>query len=89
MKPLTILIQADKSTAKEITKKTKTRKLFKIILGVFMLSWILLMSSCLVGSPRYGGPSGYPGNHENRGNNGHHGDHDDNGNHNNNNPHNK
>jgi hypothetical protein len=79
MKTLTVLLQTKKNAEKEIQKKTKPGKLFKIVLGIFMLSWMLFISSCLVGPPRYGGPSGHPGNHENRGNNGnngHHGDHD-------------
>jgi hypothetical protein len=75
MKALTILLCTDTFNDKEAQKKLRTGKLLKLLFAILMLSWITLLSSCLVGPPRHGGPPGYHENHENHGNNGHHDDH--------------
>jgi len=80
MEALTILLCTDTCNDKETQKKQRTGKLLKLLFAVLMVSWITLLSSCLVGPPSYGGLPGYHGNHENHGNNGYHIDH---GNHDN------
>ena len=89
MKTLTIIPQTDISSEKGIPGRIKKGKLLRLLPGIFLISCLICLSSCLVGPPQHSRPSGYHGNQEKHGNNGHHGDHDDNGNHNNNNPHNK
>ena len=38
-----------KGNDEEVSKKTGTSKLIKLVLVIFTLSWISLMSSCMVG----------------------------------------
>jgi len=86
MEALTILLCTNTCNDKQAQKKLRTGKLLKLLFAILMVSWITLLSSCLVGSSRYGGPHGPHGNHENHGNNGHLGDHDDHRNQDNNDP---
>jgi hypothetical protein len=72
MKTSKILLHSDKSNDEETPKKVRAGKLLKSILVIFMLSWIINLSSCtvFVRTPRLNpvviiGDDGHDGHHDN------------------------
>ena len=66
MKTLKIIFQSDKSNNEETKKNEKTGTLLKSIIVIFMLSWLILLSSCALFIS-------VPGGSRHEGNNEHHG----------------
>jgi hypothetical protein len=63
MKTSKILLMADKSNNEETPKKVRAGQLLKSILVIFMLSWMILLTSCVAFIP----VRGHEGHSEQRG----------------------
>jgi hypothetical protein len=73
MKTSNIIYQAEINGIKENPVKVGSRRFSKIILFIFMLSWMTVLSSCFVRAP---GHEGHDDRHEHHDSHEHH-DHDD------------
>jgi hypothetical protein len=69
MKTQNYLLQTDKSHYEVKPKTVRSGKVLKSILVMFMLSWVTILSSCMVAVPhqRNGGPGVRSGHTEQRG----------------------
>ena len=76
MKMSKILLHSDISNNEKTSKNVRADKLLKYFLVVFMLSWMFLLSSCVlfipIGHERHGGHGEYHGHNEHREHEEHH-----------------
>jgi hypothetical protein len=77
MKTFNCIQQAEKADYEEIGKKSGAGKFLKLVLFLFMLSWMVVLTSCFVRGP---GHERHEDRNEHHGDNDHH-DHHDNDDH--------